>query len=127
MNDIDDKILEALRVETGESFESYNEELGLFGLVGESFRGAFGWAVKLVFFFVFVFIGLTVYCAINFFHADDIATKLDWMAMGLAAFIVVAILRLWFFMELNRLSTKREVKRLELQVALLANKIQSPG
>lgn len=125
MNDIDDKILEAIRSESGETLENYSKELGLFGLVGESFKGAFGWAVKLVFFFVFVFIGLTVYCAINFFHTDDIATKLNWLAMGLAAFIVVAILRLWYFMELNRLSIKREVKRLELQVALLANKIQS--
>ena len=34
------------------------------------------------------------------------------------------ISRLWFFMELNRLSVIREVKRVELQVSLLAEQVE---
>lgn len=123
MNDIDDKILAAIQAETEQSLEEYSEELGLFGLIGESFKGALAWIVVLAMALIVIFIGLVIYCGINFYHASDIALKLNWMAAGLGAFIIVAILRLWFFMELNRLSIKREIKRVELQVSLLATKL----
>lgn len=125
MNDIDDKILAAIQAETEQSLEEYQEELGIFGLMGESFKGAFRWVVIFAIILILIFLGLVVYCAINFFHATDLALKLNWLAGGLAAFIVFAILRLWFFMELNRLSIKREIKRVELQVSLLATKIDA--
>lgn len=127
MNDIDDKILAAIRAETEQTLGEYSEELGLFGLVGESFKGAFRWPTIAVFVLIFVFAGLTVYCGIYFFHATDIALKMNWFAGGLLAAIIVTVLRLWFFMELNRLSLKREIKRVELQVSLLATKIEGLG
>ena len=123
MKDIDDKILAALQSETEQSLQEYEEELGLFGLVGESFKGAMKWVVIAAFALIFIFIGLVIYCGINFYHATDIALKLNWFAAGMAAFIIVAILRLWFFMELNRLSIRRDIKRVELQLSLLATKI----
>ena len=39
MNNIDDKILEALNSEDKEMMDSYGKELGFWGLMGESFRG----------------------------------------------------------------------------------------
>ena len=123
MNDIDDKILAAIRADTEQSLGEYSEELGPFGLARESFRGAFKWAVISAFVLILVFIGIGVYCAINFVYEYDIAIKLNWFGGALLAFIVVTVLRLWLFMELNRLSTKREIKRIELQVSLLATKI----
>jgi len=123
MNDIDDKILAAIRSETEESLGEYSEELGLFGLVGESFKGAFRWVVIAAFALILIFIGLGVYSAINFVHATDIAVKLNWFAGSALAFLIVIVLRLWYFMELNRLSIRREIKRLELQVSLLGAKL----
>ena len=124
MKDIDDKILAAMREETEQSIAEYSEELGIFGLMVESFKGALRWVVFTVFALILVFIGLAVYCGIEFIHATDIAIKLNWLGGGLLAAIIVVVLRLWFFMELNRLSIKREIKRVELQVSLLANKIE---
>ena len=123
MNDIDDKILAAIRAETEQSLGEFSEELGPFALVVESFKGAFKWTVIAAFGLIFAFVVIAVYCAVNFLQADDLAIKLNWFGGGLLAFIVVTVLRLWFFMELNRLSIKREVKRVELQVSLLATKI----
>ena len=48
MKDIDAKILEAIKAETDETLGEYGRELGLFGLVAESFRGTFRWAVVAV-------------------------------------------------------------------------------
>jgi hypothetical protein len=42
MSDNDDKILEALSAEDKEVMASYGKELGLFGLIAESFRGEIG-------------------------------------------------------------------------------------
>jgi hypothetical protein len=71
--------------------------------------------------------GVVVYCALVFYGTDDPAAKLDWMAVGLAAFFALGLLRLWFLMELNRLSLAREIKRLELQVAAVASALRPPA
>jgi hypothetical protein len=42
----------------------------------------------------------------------------------LSTVVAFAIARIWFFMELNRLSVIREVKRVELQISLLAESYQ---
>ena len=123
MNDIDDKILAAIRTETEESLGEYDKELGLFGLVGESFKGALRWIVFIAFALILIFISIGVYCAINFVHATDIGVKLNWFGGSALAFLIVIALRLWYFMELNRLSISRDIKRVELQVSLLGTKI----
>jgi len=127
MNDIDDKILAAIRTETGvqteKSMDDYSKELGPFRLVIESFKGAFRWLAVLSIVLIFVFVGVGVYCAFNFSHATDLAIKFNWFGGTLLAFTIVTVLRLWFFMELNRLSIRREIKRLELQVSLLGTRL----
>lgn len=127
MNDIDDKILAAIRSETEESLKEYSEELGLFGLVGETFKGTFRWVVITAIVLILIFFGLSVYCATHFLHATDIAMKLNWFAGMLLSFIVFVIMRLWFFMEVNRVSIKRDIKRVELQLSLLATKVAGPA
>jgi len=123
MIDIDEKILEALNNDDKEVMDSYGEEWGLFRLIAESFRGKMKVMVIAVFVFILVFAVILVFSAINFFSVEDIGMKLNWFAVGITALIVVALLRLWYFMELNRLSVVREIKRLELQVSLLAKKL----
>lgn len=123
MNDIDDKILAAMRSDTEDSSSDYDEELGIFGLIGESFKGALRWVVFTAFALILIFIGLGVYCAFHFLYATDLATKLNWFGGSALAFLIVIVLRLWYFMELNRLSIKRDIKRVELQVSLLGARL----
>ncbi len=123
MNDLDDKILAAIRAETEESLDEYKDELGLFGLVGESFKGALRWVVFIAFALILVFIGIGIYCAYHFVHATDIALKLNWFGGSALAFLIVVVLRLWYFIELSRVSIRREIKRVELQISLLGTKI----
>ena len=123
MDDIDDKILEALSVEDKEVMASYRKELGPLGLIVESLRGKLGVMRIIVLIMIVVFVVVFVHSAINFFSVEEITSKLDWMAIGLTALIVVGVARLWYWMELIHLSTIREVKRLELQVSLLVKKL----
>jgi len=123
MSTIDDRIQEALSPEDRETMDRYCKELGLFGLIAESFRGKFRHMVIAVFIFILAFAVVLIYSAIYFFSVNDIALKLNWLAIALAALIVIGLLRLWYLMELNRLSIMRELKRIELQLSLLAKKL----
>jgi len=122
MGSIDDKIAETLDIGEREILESYGKELGLFGLIAESFRGKLGSLVMMIFLIILIFAVLLVYCTVFFFTAETIEMKLSWMAGGLTALFVIGLLRLWYLMELNRLSLIRELKRLELQMALMGKK-----
>ncbi len=126
MSDMDRKILEAIKAETNATMKDYERDLGLFGLMAESFRGTFRWAVVGAMAMQVLLAGALIYCAVRLFGADDAAAKIDWLALGLAAFIAFGLLRLWFFMEINRLSISREIKRLELQVAAVASALTHP-
>jgi hypothetical protein len=120
MSDMDKRILEAIKAETDVTMRVYERELGMFGLMAESLKGAFRWLVMVSMAFQVVLAAAFIYCAFRLFGTNDPATKLDWLALGLAAFIAFGLLRLWLLMELNRLSITREIKRLELQVAVVA-------
>jgi len=124
MNDIDDKILEALGAEDKEIMANYNKELGFFGLMAESFKGKLGAMMILVFIMILVFAFASIYSAINFFCVEEIIPKLNWMAITLIAVIAVIFLRLMYWIQLIHISTIREMKRLELQVSLLAKKLE---
>jgi heme/copper-type cytochrome/quinol oxidase subunit 4 len=123
MSTIDDRILETLDAEGKETMEQYAKELGLFGLIAESFRGKFKHVVVAAFVFILIFAVILVYSAIYFFSVEDLSSKMNWLAIGLTALIVIGLLRLWYFMELNRLSITRELKRLELLLSLFAKKL----
>ena len=123
MDSIDDKILETLNSEDRNILNSIGKEPGFFGLIAESFRGKLKALVFTVFILILIFAVVLIYCAVNFFSVEDLESKLNWLAVGLTALIVIGLLRLWYFMELNRLSVIREVKRLELQIALLAKRL----
>jgi hypothetical protein len=123
MSKLDDKILEALSSEDREMLETYTRQPGFFGMLSEPFRGSFGPIVIAAFAFMLVAFGLFVYSAIRFFPEPDLLVKLNWLAIGLTMLIILGLLRLWYFQEISRLSIIREVKRLELQIALLAKKL----
>jgi uncharacterized membrane protein len=127
MSDIDKKILEALKAETDATMRGYEHELGLFGLIVESFKGRFRWFVIGGVVMQVVFAVAFIYCAFGLYGTDDAAAKLDWLAPGIAAFIAFGLLRIWYFMEVNRLSIALEIKRLELQVSAVANVVRSSG
>jgi len=122
MSALDDKIAETLNNGDRHILESCGRELGFFGLIGESFRGTFSGIVIAMFLFILAFAVILVFSAIQFFTIEVIEMKLNWMAIALTALLVIGFLRLCYFIELARLSVVRQVKRLELQIALLSKR-----
>lgn len=64
-------------------------------------------------------VGLAVWSAVRFFAAADTRDMIMWAVLFLFSLQAVGLLKLWYWMALNRNAVTREVKRLELQVARL--------
>jgi hypothetical protein len=125
MKDVDRMIAEALDQDERAIFDRIGEEPGLFGSVFGLFSGRLGWvnAVQVAAQFLLFLAG--VYAAWHFFEADDVASQLRWGLPSAVLLIVGAILKqaMWPVIQANRLM--REIKRLELQVALLGSNPRS--
>jgi hypothetical protein len=90
------------------------DEHSLVGMLWRVFTGklrrwaAFGMLLTLA------FVALTVWCGYGFFTATDTGDRVFRGMLALAALQAVSMLKLWFFMEMNRDSVIREVKRMEI-------------
>ena len=124
-NELDKKIREALSAQDAELFEEYGSEQGLMEMIVDTFRGQRRWLVVLAFIYSIVFFVLAIVTAVLFFKTDPDSTRdLIMWAMGfLFCNFAVAMLKMWYFMEMNKNAVTREVKRLELQIARLAKRL----
>ena len=62
----------------------------------------------------------------RFLYAPDLADMLRWGAASALAFAGVALVKVWFWLELQKNAVVRELKRLEVQVASLAAQFRRP-
>lgn len=115
---IDDRIRNELEARRGHG-DLPADDRSLFGMLFRVFTGqlrrwaAFGMVLTLVFF------GLTLWCGYAFFTATAVDARVYWGVLALAAFHGLSMFKLWFFMEMNRNSVLREVKRVEVELARL--------
>lgn len=123
MKNLNQKILEALKDDPA-AHEFSEEQANALQLIGQSFKGTFRLTFVVIVTMQLIFAGLAIYCAYHLVNEMDIGLKLNWLAGTLSTVVAFAIARIWFFMELNRLSVIREIKRVELQVSLLAETYQ---
>jgi hypothetical protein len=123
MKNINQKILEALKDDKA-AHEFSEEQANSLQLIGQSFKGTFRLSFAVVVSLQLIFAGLAIYCAYHLVNELDVGLKINWLAGTLSTVVAFAIARIWFFMELNRLSVIREVKRVELQISLLAESYQ---
>ncbi len=125
MNVLDDKIREALQQEDAELFEDVGGEPSIFEMLMETFRGRHRWLVFLTMFWTMVFMVLGVLSVIRFFRAEEMRDMLMWAAASAFLLSGVSMMKVWYWMELNKNSVTREIKRLELQIARLAGRLKS--
>jgi hypothetical protein len=117
--DLDTLIRDALSREEAELFDRLGEP-SLPELLSETFRGRRSWLMWLTGLVTAVFFGLSIYCAVQFFGADDVPTMLRWGVGLLFCLLAVMANKTWSWMEMQRVAISREIKRLEVAVAHLA-------
>ena len=124
MNELDKKIAEAMRKEDAELFQEVGSEPGVFEMLFETFRGKHRWLNMLGAVWTLIFLGLGIASAVAFFRADATRDLLMWASACILCMSAVAMLKIWYWMEMQRIVVMREIKRVELQIALLAARIR---
>ena len=122
--DIDQMIKEALTEEERELFNNYDEQ-DVFGMIGGLFQGRMKWLNGLTAIIQIAMVGFAAYFAYRFFQTDDLTEMIRFGSFFFTFMIAISILKIFHMMEMYKNASIREIKRMEFQVSLLANKLAS--
>lgn len=118
-----DKLIEESLSEKDAKFYHELEEGGMFKQWFELYKGAFkGWAI-LITTIQLIFTVLTFYLGYAFFTEDISTDLIHFGGLFFIVFITVAMLKLWHWMQMDKNSILREMKRIEFQLAILSDKL----
>ena len=126
MRDLDRKIREALGAEDADMLEKYGEQ-SIHEMLIDSFRGKSRWLVVMTFAATLVFLALTVFSAVQFFRAASDRQMIVWAVAVAFGLLSIGMIKIWYWMELNKNALTREIKRVELQIARLAARLGRDG
>ena len=92
----------------------------MFRQLGDTFRGPMKRWIILINSAVFLLTILGAYAVWGFLNAHGVESMLRWAALDWAAWTVQIAGKQWLMDRMNMLNILREVKRLELQVAMVS-------
>ena len=108
-----------------ELLEHYRNEQSIPQMVIDSFRSRHRWFIVLVF-TIGTAIGLLEFVvAYQFFHVESTREMIAWATGFVVGVIAIAMMKVWYWLELNKNSLAREIKRLELELANLSRRLSS--
>ena len=117
---IDEKIAASLDGDDRAFLDSLEADRGMFQQIGDSWSGPLGgWAKFSFAIAIAVGIGLA-YSFYSALTADTSDAMIGWGLTCIALLIMQGFLKEWMFARMNMLTVLREVKRLQVQVALLS-------
>jgi len=119
MTTIDDRIRGALDEDDRAFLASLDDSRGLFMQLGESLGGPLGGWAKLVFAMTFVMAAAMFYCVWELFTATETRDIILWATGTVVLVMSTGFLKDWLFSRMNMFTVLREVKRLQVQVAML--------
>ncbi len=119
---IDERIKRELEQDNPDLDAILVDDEGLFDRLSGSFRGAMRRWVMVVY-LTAVLVGLFVaWSFYRFFIAVELQDQVFWGVCFVASLSMQGFVKQWLFMESNRNSIMREIKRVEIAVARLADK-----
>jgi hypothetical protein len=122
-HNIDQEIKQALADEDAEVYARFAEEPSMFAMGLEVLNSRNRLLTVMVVIVMTVFLATGVYSLWQFYGAQETKVLMGWaMSFGFSM-MAVSMLKLWGWMEIEKNSTVREIKRLELQVARLTQRI----
>lgn len=120
MTNPDTRITDALTEEDRAFLSRLDDERGLFTQVGDVLSGPLSGWTRLIFVVTFFMTMATLYAIWMAFTVEGTRELILWSAGALVGFVATGFTKDWFFSRMNMLNILREVKRLQVQVALLS-------
>lgn len=125
MNNLDARIREALEQEDNAMEEATRAEAGVWELYFSTMKGRNRVFGLLVNFWFVVFTIVLFYCMYRYFQVEELRLAITWgLGVVLSAMIIMSM-KVWVWMEMQKNSVLREVKRVELQLARIIAQTES--
>jgi len=125
MKNLDDQIRNALSSQDAEMIGGPDDGLRIDQLVLSTFRSR-NWLITGTMVVVsLIVMGVSIWCAFRFFGSQE--TK-DLLAYGfgfLLGMFMISFMKIWFWMEMQRIAITREVKKVELLTARLLQELNA--
>jgi len=122
MEEIDKLIKDTLTKEEAKFYDGL-EEQNLLGMVGGLFKGKLKWILILMNVVnIIAFVGF-IYCTVQFVNTDITNELIKWGVFGVILLMMISMLKLFAWMQMDKNALLREIKRLELQISALSSKL----
>ncbi|NVK21907.1 MAG: hypothetical protein HWD86_05270 [Kangiellaceae bacterium] len=116
---IDERIKKELEIENQQLDEILAHDSGLFGMLGNAFKGSLKRWVILINIIVLIVTAVMVWAGYHFFVATNLDDRVFWGVTLIVLAMMQISLKEWLFSEMRRNSMLREIKRLELAIEQL--------
>jgi glucan phosphoethanolaminetransferase (alkaline phosphatase superfamily) len=126
MSDLDDKIHKALMDITDADVQISNES-SIYEDIMDTFSGQYRNIMMLTGMKWLAAMLLWLFCIYKFFQQEEIMPMIAYASGAMMCSVVLAAITVFFWQEVNKNIFNREIKRLELQIALLIKHIKSIG
>jgi hypothetical protein len=126
MNELDQAVRQSLSAADAELFDRLGADQALQRQVLATFQGKLRWYNAAGWLAGFVMFTAACVFAWRFVHAADAGEMLRWGAAAALASAGVLLVKVWFWLEMQKNAIVRELKRLELQLASLAAQLRRP-
>ena len=114
MKKLDDDIKKVLADE--EAVYDLNREEGVFRQMAGIYRGKMRWMAIAVTIESVVFLALLLLAAVQFFQAGETRWQIFYATVVLLMAMLLVLIKLWGWGQMNRNAIQREIKRLELRI-----------
>ena len=122
MNELDSRIQAALEAAT--ELQDPILEPTLTEEFLESFQGTHGWLIMGGWLKTLAVLALMVFCVYQFFQQETVMGMLAYASLTVVCIVVHGAIMLFVWIQMNHNTTVREIKRLELQVAMLLKQLK---
>ncbi len=127
-DDTDIRIAEQLNEDDWAFLESLEGDRGMFQQIGDTWKGPLGGWTKLIFAFTTVLGLVFLFVLWQAAHTTDHPiVHAIWAIAGVAVLVIIGFAKEWMFARMNMLTILREIKRLQVQVAMLSEQSTPDG
>ncbi|MFY8329012.1 DUF6768 family protein [Pseudoalteromonas sp. ZZD1] len=116
MMNFDEKIKQSLQVEQHNLESILESDPSLFKQLTGLYKGKMRLWTILGTFFAFILTAIFILSAYQFFNSEQ---QLFWAVCFVSSLMMQIAIKLWLFMEMNRQSITKEIKRSELEIRLM--------
>jgi hypothetical protein len=110
------KLIKETLTQEEAAFYDHLEEEGLFSSIKGLFKGKLKWVICTMIFMNFIILGFFIYALFQFFEAQEMKEMMQWSLVSFMCILIMSMLKLYFWMQMNKNALLREIKRLELLV-----------